>query len=204
MSIKVEVPQGGLELNEFLRFHDRVYEYRSARWPAALQLQMPILTGEGPYAAGRKVRPFAARKDGGIVARVTAIVDEHYLHHWNEPLGHLVMFEAMPTLVGYIQSGKLRALGVSMPRRLDVLPDVPAIAEFVLGVEVDAAGGRVDQVRAFLVRDEGAVGVCGCGADFPFVLGGVAAQLPQAGAYEFDRYCCNLLRDALDESAVPA
>ena len=32
----------------------------------------------------------------------------------------------------------------------------------------------------------------------------LAAQLPQAGAYEFDRYCCNLLRNALDESAVPA
>ena len=96
MSIKVEVPEGGDALNEFLLFHDRVYEYRSARWPAALQLQLPILTGEGPYAAGRKVRPFAARRDGGMVARVTAIIDQHYIRHWHEPLGHLVMFEAMP------------------------------------------------------------------------------------------------------------
>jgi hypothetical protein len=31
----------------------------------------------------------------------------------------------------------------------------------------------------------------------------LAAQLPHEGVYEFDRYCCNLLRDALDESAVP-
>lgn len=31
----------------------------------------------------------------------------------------------------------------------------------------------------------------------------LASQLPHAGIYEFDRYCCNLLRDALDESAVP-
>jgi Zn-dependent protease len=30
----------------------------------------------------------------------------------------------------------------------------------------------------------------------------LAMQLPHAGVYEFDRYCCNLLRDALDESEV--
>ena len=32
----------------------------------------------------------------------------------------------------------------------------------------------------------------------------LATQLPHAGAYEFDRYCCSLLRHALEESAVPA
>ena len=30
----------------------------------------------------------------------------------------------------------------------------------------------------------------------------LAQQLPKAGAYEFDRYCCALLRKVLDESAV--
>jgi tripartite-type tricarboxylate transporter receptor subunit TctC len=44
-------------------------------------------------------------------------------------------FEPAPAVLGYIQSDKLRALGVSMPRRLDVLPDVPAIAEFVPGYQ---------------------------------------------------------------------
>jgi tripartite-type tricarboxylate transporter receptor subunit TctC len=46
-----------------------------------------------------------------------------------------VMFEAMPTLVGYIQSGKLRALGVSTTTRSPVFPDIPAIGEFVPGYE---------------------------------------------------------------------
>ena len=32
----------------------------------------------------------------------------------------------------------------------------------------------------------------------------LAAQLPHAGIYEFDRYCCNLLRDVLYEAAVSA
>ena len=46
-----------------------------------------------------------------------------------------VMFEAMPTLVGYIQSGKLRALGVSTTTRSSIFPDVPAIGEFVPGYQ---------------------------------------------------------------------
>ena len=36
-----------------------------------------------------------------------------------------VMFEAMPTLVGYINSGKLRALGVTTAKRSPVFPDCP-------------------------------------------------------------------------------
>ncbi len=46
-----------------------------------------------------------------------------------------VMFEAMPTLIGYIQSGKLRALGVTTATRSSVFPDVPAIGEFLPGYE---------------------------------------------------------------------
>ena len=46
-----------------------------------------------------------------------------------------VMFEAMPTLVGYIKSGKLRALGVGTKTRSPVMPELPAIAEFLPGYE---------------------------------------------------------------------
>jgi tripartite-type tricarboxylate transporter receptor subunit TctC len=46
-----------------------------------------------------------------------------------------VMFEAMPTLVGYINSGKLRALGVSTAMRSPVFPDLPSIGEFLPGYE---------------------------------------------------------------------
>jgi tripartite-type tricarboxylate transporter receptor subunit TctC len=46
-----------------------------------------------------------------------------------------VMFEAMPSLVGYIQSGKLRALGVSTATRSPVFPEIPAISEYVPGYD---------------------------------------------------------------------
>jgi len=46
-----------------------------------------------------------------------------------------VMFEAMPSLVGYIKSGKLRALAVGTKTRSPVFPEIPAVAEFLPGYE---------------------------------------------------------------------
>jgi tripartite-type tricarboxylate transporter receptor subunit TctC len=46
-----------------------------------------------------------------------------------------VMFEAMPTLVGYIKSGKLRALAVGTKTRSPVFPELPSVAEFLPGYE---------------------------------------------------------------------
>ena len=49
-----------------------------------------------------------------------------------------VMFEAMPTLVGYIKSGKLRPLAVTTATRSEAFPDVPPVADFVPGYDVSA------------------------------------------------------------------
>jgi tripartite-type tricarboxylate transporter receptor subunit TctC len=49
-----------------------------------------------------------------------------------------VFFSAIPSSVGYVRSGELRALGVTTASRSDALPDVPAISEFLPGY--DAAG----------------------------------------------------------------
>lgn len=44
-----------------------------------------------------------------------------------------ILFDNLPTSLPLIQSGKLRALAVSSPQRLDSLPDVPTFAELNLG-----------------------------------------------------------------------
>jgi tripartite-type tricarboxylate transporter receptor subunit TctC len=46
-----------------------------------------------------------------------------------------VAFSPVPTVIGYIRAGKLRALGVTSATRVDVLPDVPPVAQFVHGYE---------------------------------------------------------------------
>lgn len=96
MTIEIVNPGGADQLTEFILFYDRVYEYRSARWPAFVPFQLPLLMGESPGAKGRRMQPFLAREDGEIVARALAVVDERYLERWDEPLGHITMFEAMP------------------------------------------------------------------------------------------------------------
>lgn len=47
-----------------------------------------------------------------------------------------MMFSSALSMVSLVQSGKLRGLGVSSSKRLQVLPDVPAVAEFLPGYEL--------------------------------------------------------------------
>ena len=46
------------------------------------------------------------------------------------------MFDPIVSSLGYIKAGKLRALGVTTAKRLDLLPDIPAVAEIVPGYAV--------------------------------------------------------------------
>ena len=56
--------------------------------------------------------------------------------------GHVhVMFDPIASSVGYIKAGQLRALGVTTAKRIEVLPDVPTIGEFVPGYEASGWQG---------------------------------------------------------------
>ena len=46
-----------------------------------------------------------------------------------------VMFATLPSSIGYIRGGKLRALAVTPAARSEVMPDVPSVGEFVPGYD---------------------------------------------------------------------
>src|SRR6185436_10417151 len=58
--------------------------------------ELSVLAPASPYLAGRAIHPLVVREGGQIVARAMAVFDERYVRHWNEPLGHVVMFESLP------------------------------------------------------------------------------------------------------------
>jgi len=56
--------------------------------------------------------------------------------------GHLqVIFSPVSESIQHIKAGKLRALAVTTATRLDVLPDIPTVADFVPGYEASGFAG---------------------------------------------------------------
>ncbi len=96
MAVRIESPADEQSLTEFILFHDRVYASRPAHWPAIVEAQLPLLLGQAGGALEKRMRAFIACDSGEIVARTLAVIDERYRKRWNQRLGHLAMFEAMP------------------------------------------------------------------------------------------------------------
>ncbi len=61
----------------------------------------------------------------------------------NDLLGGRVQatFSPLPSSLGYIRAGQLRALAVTTAKRSDALPDVPTVGEFVPGFEAGTWDG---------------------------------------------------------------
>jgi GNAT superfamily N-acetyltransferase len=96
VAIEIEELRGEKALTEFVEFYDRVYEPRPVRWGAMAALELPMLLGTSPFAEDRTLRPLVAREGGEIVARCVAAVDQRYLDHWRDDVGHVALFEALP------------------------------------------------------------------------------------------------------------
>lgn len=82
-------------VNEFAMLPFHVYSDYPAWWPPDVDNEIELLRGRSPISSYLDLMPFVARRDGRIVARVTAAVNRRYNEHWNERLGQLIHFEAV-------------------------------------------------------------------------------------------------------------
>ncbi len=79
----------------------------------------------------------------GELFKMMAGVDLVHVAYRGEPVARpdllsgqvQTMFGVVPSSIAYIRNGQMRALAVTTEQRLEVLPDVPAMAEFLPGYE---------------------------------------------------------------------
>ena len=60
---------------------------------------------------------------------------------------HQVYFSGLAAAIEHIRAGRLRALAVTTATRLDVLPEVPTLSEFLPGYPAARSSGRRDRPR---------------------------------------------------------
>ena len=94
-AISIETVSGREAMNLYAGLPFEVYGERDAWWPPDVQNEIDLLSGRAPIAAHLELMPLLARRDGKLVARVSAVVNSRYNSHWNERVGQLIHFEAL-------------------------------------------------------------------------------------------------------------
>jgi tripartite-type tricarboxylate transporter receptor subunit TctC len=99
-----------------------------------------------------------------------------------------VIFIPVASVVGYIKAGTLRPLGVTATTRVDVLPDVPAIAESVPGYEAtgwNGLGAPANTPREIIALLNGQVNAALADATFKARLAGLGLEPFASSPAEF-------------------
>ena len=84
------------EFERYVDFAQEVYRDNQYWVPPDKHHLTQLLAGEAGFGPGSKIQPFWVEDDDKILAIVTAVNDEAYDRHWNERMGHLLFFEALP------------------------------------------------------------------------------------------------------------
>ena len=97
-SEKVEIERPG-DIDALIKFASlplQVYSDRPICWQHDVGVEVDLISGRAPIALHLNLAPLWVRRKSRLLARVTAAVNHRYNRHWNEKLGQLLHFEAMP------------------------------------------------------------------------------------------------------------
>jgi hypothetical protein len=92
------------DLERYVEFAGDVYRENSYWVPPDKHHLMALLGGNSGFGPQSKIQSFAVEDGNRILATVAAFTDEAYNRHWNEKLGHVLFFEALPNQDAAVQS----------------------------------------------------------------------------------------------------
>ncbi len=84
------------ELQRYVEFGHEVYRDIPQWVPPDAEHMVALLSGNGGFGSDSQIQPFCVEESERVLATVTAITDDRYNRHWQEQLGHLLFFEALP------------------------------------------------------------------------------------------------------------
>lgn len=84
------------ELQRYVDFGQEVYRQNPYWVPPDSHHLANLLCGQGGFGPGSQVQAFWVEEDDRVLATVAAVKDDAYDRHWNEQMGHLLFFEALP------------------------------------------------------------------------------------------------------------
>jgi hypothetical protein len=130
------------DFEHYVDFAKEVYRDNSYWVPGNKDHLIKLLSGNAGFGPQSEIQAFAVEHEGRTLATVAALNDEGYHFHWNERLGHLVFFEALPDQTQAVDvlmreafewlrergctAGRLSMLaGVELPLTIDAYDAVP-------------------------------------------------------------------------------
>jgi hypothetical protein len=94
--IRVEQITSRDGFERFARLPYQIYGGRDAWWPPDVQHEIDLLSGRSLITAHIDLNPLCVWSGDRLAGRVSAVVNYRYNEHWNEKIGQLIHFEALP------------------------------------------------------------------------------------------------------------
>ena len=87
-------------VNEFFSLYTHIPYYQTIQPSPGVHVQLTFLKHNTPFSEGRQFQGLLSRDGKRVVTRAVAVHDQRYNQQWGERLGHLIMFEALPSSWG--------------------------------------------------------------------------------------------------------